>query len=156
MQFFERQFPDLEQFKILYRPVLEVIAAAREPLELDYLAALFGWSDYDKLEMLDAFGSLLPETDGRINPFHQSVLDWLTEKSRSGPYFISIREGLKRLADYGWREYRSGVANMARYSLVHLPSHLSDVSNRQEDLRGLLFDFGWMQAKLGVAPMLLR
>lgn len=47
-QFIERQFSDINTFKTVYRPVLELIAAACEPLEMDYIASIFGWSVYDK------------------------------------------------------------------------------------------------------------
>jgi len=146
-QFFNRQFPDVEGFSALYRPVLEVITAARDALEVSYLASLFAWSDYAGKEIPDALGSLFPLSDGRIQAFHKSVLEWLTAEQKAGSYFISVREGHKRLVDHGWREYRSGVASMSRYSLAHLPAHLSIIPGREEDLRKLLLDFDWLQAK---------
>jgi WD40 repeat protein len=36
---------------------------------------------------------------------------------------------------------------MSRYSVVHLPAHLS-LLGRKDELRRLLFDFGWIYAKL--------
>jgi WD40 repeat protein len=147
-QFIERQFSDIEKFKILYRPVLELIAAAREPLEIDYIASIFSWSVYDKEDILDAFGSLFSLSDNRIQPFHKSFPDWLNDPDRAGPYFTSTQEGHKRLVDHGWQEYQRGVGSMSPYSVVHLPAHISVLTGRKEDLRKLLFDFKWMQAKL--------
>jgi hypothetical protein len=117
-QFIERQFSDIDKFEIVYQPVLELIAAAREPLDVEYIASVFGWSVYDKKKILDAFGSLFSLSDNRIQPFHKSVMDWLSDPARAGPYFTSAEEGHKRLADYGWQEYQSGVAQMSDYSLI--------------------------------------
>ena len=146
-QFFERQFPDIKGFEDKYRPVLEIIAAAREPLELDYISSIFEWSVYEHGEIMDTFGSLFPISANRIHPFHKSVLDWLTDRSKAGPYFTIPQEGHKRLADYGWQEYKCGAGSMSQYFIVHLPTHLS-IMGRKEDLHKLLLDFGWLQVKL--------
>jgi WD40 repeat protein len=145
--FFDRYFPDRERYAITYRPVLEAICAAREPLETDYLARLFGWSVYVKTEITQALGSLFPVAGGHIRAFHQSVHDWLTDEDRAGTYFTSAAEGHKRLAEYGWNQYRAGVSHLEPYSVAHLPMHLAACGS-QEELRALLLDFNWLQAKL--------
>jgi len=151
-QFFERKFSDIDKFKKNYRPVLELIAAAREPLEVEYLASLFGWKIYDKKDMLDAFGSLFSVSNNRIQPFHKSIIDWLTDLSKAGNYFVSAEEGHKRLADQGWKEYQSGAGGMSSYSVIYLPAHIS-MLGRKDDLRKLLFDFSWIHTKLEVAEV---
>lgn len=57
-----------------------------------------------KKEMLDAFGSLFSVSNNRIQHFHKSVIDWLTDENKAGNYFISAEEGHKYLADHGWKE----------------------------------------------------
>jgi len=146
-QFFERKFPDSENFKIHIRPVLELMAAAHEPLEVDHIASLLSWSDYDKKEVLDDLGSLFPVTNGHIQSFHKSVMDWLTDSDRAGDYFTSIDLGNRQLAEYGFREYLKGASDMCNYQAVHLPAHLSD-SGREDDLKGLLLDYKWLEVKL--------
>jgi WD40 repeat protein len=147
ISFFQRCFPDPEKYATTYRPVLEAICAAREPLEADYLAHLFSWSVYVKRDITKAFGSLFPVSGGRIRPFHQSVRDWLTDENRAGDYFTVVDAGHRRLADYGMRLYGIGVAEMGRYSVTHLPAHLA-ACGRNGELRGLLLDPDWMEAKL--------
>ena len=146
-QFFKRQFPDSNIFKSKYRPVLEIMAAACEPLELDYISSIFNWLDYEQGEIMDAFGSLFPISANRIHPFHKSVLDWLTDRGKAGPYFTRPQKGHKHLADYGWLEYKSGAGSMSKYFIIFLPTHLSKIG-RREDLHKLLLDFDWIQAKL--------
>jgi len=148
-QFFKRQFPDTNIFEKKYRSVLEIIVAAREPLGLDYISSIFNWSDYEQAKIMDALGSLFPVFANKIQPFHKSVLDWLTERDKAGPYFTSTRQGHKCLADYGWQEYQSGIDSMSGYSVVHLPTHLW-LLGRKENLHKLLLDFDWLQAKVEV------
>jgi hypothetical protein len=74
--FFERYFPDPEKYRTTYRPILEAVCAAREPLEVDYLAGLSGLDmDYAETELASAFGSLFPIAGGRVRPFHPSLRD---------------------------------------------------------------------------------
>ncbi len=148
---FRRYFPDPEEFASKWRPALEVICAAREPLELDDFSGLLGWPAeervYKKKRLAKALSSLFPVSDGHIRPFHQSVREWLAS-DRAGSYFTSAEEGNRRLADYGWKQYLSGVGQMSRYSVAHLPAHLSTFPDRKQDLQRVLLDFNWMQAKL--------
>jgi WD40 repeat protein len=151
--FFERYFPEPEKYGTIYRPILEAICAAREPLEMDYLAGLFGLDpDYAETELSRAFGSLFPISVGRIRPFHQSVRDWLTDKNRAGAYVTSVAKGHQRLADYGWKQYGNGVAEMERYSIIHLPAHLA-ACRRKAELGALLLDFCWLKTKLDVTDV---
>lgn len=144
-QFFEREYPikdedkrpgcsDIDFYKLHCRPVLEVIAAACEPLKIDHLASIVGWNDdYLLNETINSFGSLFLQVDDTIRPFHLSVMEWLTTKNNAGPYFISELQGHKRLAEYGWQEYKKNPANMSDYTSAHLPTHLLK-TKRYDDL----------------------
>ena len=146
-QFFDRYFLDRKEYASTWRPVLEAICAALEPLRLDELASLFEWSPYRADEVTSVLGSLFPVFNDRIRPFHRSVRDWLMRDDRANPYRIQVSEGDKRLAEFGWRHYQMGVMQMSHYSVAHLPVHLEHCG-RQDDLRKLLLDPDWMQAKL--------
>jgi WD40 repeat protein len=150
LQFFRRSFPEIESYRRTFRPVLEAITAGREPLETAFLRLLFQWSDYDEKLVLDAFASLFPVTDGRVRPFHRSVLEWLMNSATAGHFFVSTAAGQKLLHEFAWREYERGVARMSNYSVKHLPTHLA-TAGRAQELRQLLFDFKWLQAKLVVS-----
>ncbi len=130
LQFFERQFPDPKLFRDKYRAVLETVAAAREDPEVKFLCELFDWSDYEEDQTLDALGSLFPVEKGKIRPFHRSVIDWLTDREKAGPYLISTQAGHARLGESGWQDYLSGALAMADYYLQHLPSHLAQWAER--------------------------
>jgi hypothetical protein len=129
-EFFERYFPDPEKYRTIYRPILEAICAAREPLSVNYLARLFGFDpDYAETELASAFGSLFPISNGHIRPFHLSVLDWLIDSRRAGNHFVSVVAGHRRLADYGW-EHISDAPDV--YTLRYLASHLEGAQHVDE------------------------
>jgi len=146
-QFFERQFPDVGAYERDIRPACEALSAAQEPMLLGMLAGMFGWDDYAHARFCRSLGSLFPIRDGRIQPFHRSVLDWLTEARDAGPYFVSVHEGHKRLADHGWQEFQSGGADaLSRYGLAHLPTHLGK-AERWQELQTVLTDLAFIEAK---------
>ena len=148
-QFFARQFPDENDFQSRIRPVLEAVVAAQEALAPDFLARLFSWSVYDKKKILVDLGSLFVDMIGQVQPFHRSLVEWLTDENddKAGPYFVSKPEGDCRLAEAGWKDYEADPAHVSIYFLKHLASHLA-AAGRQTDLARLLLDFTWIKAKV--------
>jgi WD40 repeat protein len=146
VQFFERQFPDLADYETRVRPVLDVVAAAREPLPLDLLAALFRWNEHAQTRFCRSLGSQFLHGDGRIQAFHKSVMDWLTDAHRAGPYFVSVKEGHATLAAYGWQRFRENPARLPEYFLRHLPQHLL-ARSRWDELGELLTSWRFLEAK---------
>lgn len=128
-QWFQRQFPDLEQFEQTIEPMLGAVLAAREPLPIEILQGIFGWREPELRKWLRILGSLFPVTEGKhgevIKPYHKSPADWLAEERRSGPYHVSLVEGHRLLGEAGWRQYLQGAYCMSSYHLLHLPTHLS-------------------------------
>jgi WD40 repeat protein len=150
-QFFARQFADIDVYRQRVRPVMDVLAAAREPLGATELARLFGWSGYETDELLGAMKPLFSAGTGRIRPFHLSVLDWLRDKTRAMQYRVDAEAGNSLLARHVWAEYQAGVAALSPYSLMHLPAHLAAVNEFNDHLRTVLLDFDWIRAKLEAA-----
>ena len=154
--FFQRYFPDPRDYAAECRPALEAICAAREPLDRRDLALLLGRSEYEMRSLSARLGSLFPAVDGRVRPFHQSVRDWLIDPARSGRYWIDVSAQEQRLADLAWGEFKDGVHTMGPYCIKYGPSHLA-ACQRKTELKELLLDPGWMEAKLqatGVVPLL--
>ncbi len=134
-QFFQRQFPQervfpdflgftLKDYKERCRPLLEMVAAAQEPPRLKFLYRTLGWNKYDQKEVADAFGSLLSATGGHIRMFHKSVVDWLCDPNSSGPFFVDVDAGHRRLADRCWQEFTSSTAKASWYARLYFQVHL--------------------------------
>lgn len=122
IKYFERQFPDIRLWESRVRPALEAMSAAQEPVSLKMLSAMFQWSSHDERAFKRSIGSLFIDEGGVLLPFHQSVMDWLTDEDKTDPYFVSIDEGHKTLADYLIDEYRNGT--WSQPLIKYLPSHL--------------------------------
>ncbi|MCL4694233.1 MAG: TIR domain-containing protein [Candidatus Hydrogenedentes bacterium] len=157
-QWFGRQFPDLEKFRKDVRPALRAILAAREPLPVEILQRLFGWENEELRDFTRTLGSLFPvtkEAKGEvIKPYHKSLADWLGNEARAGAYFVSVMEGHRRLADFGWKSYRQSVTSLPQYMERHLPTHLHE-SSKWEELYVLLRDDAYLVALGGTGLLAL-
>lgn len=142
----ERQFADLGSYENDIRPALEVVSAAQEPMEAKMIASTLGWNEYRQEGFCRSVAALFPIADGRIQPFHASLMKWLTDAHRAGRYFVSVREGHQRLADSGWRQYQGGVAALSGYMRSHLPAHLGK-AERWGDLETILADPNFVEAR---------
>jgi tetratricopeptide (TPR) repeat protein len=138
-QFFERRFHAVEEYERTCRPFLEVILAACEPVTVDMLRNVLGWSSYDVNAVLRAFGSLVDRDGDQVRLFHRSASDWLVNEEASAEYAIDRRGGDVALADFGWAEYTDGVEGMSDYSRRWLATHLEAVG-RSDDVRRFVTD----------------
>ena len=136
-KFFERNFPDPDQYRRDVAPVVEVLCAQRQPLAVDQLAAMTG---LDRLKVdagLARLSSLFPPypaARGASGPvardaFHKSVTEWLTSRDRrtglfaAGRYAIDPLAANKRIADSCWAAYERG-RGLSDYAASHLVEHL--------------------------------
>jgi WD40 repeat protein len=110
--FFNRLFRDDGVEFQAARQVLEVMAAAREPLGRKHIAAVTGLDAEKALPpILGRLAAFLPVREGRYSLFHRSLFEWLTgwhaeqDQPFAGPYHLSLTDGHKRLADWAWIEY---------------------------------------------------
>lgn len=142
-QWFERRFPDLEQFRKDMRPALRAILAAREPLPVEILQRLFHWQDEEFRDFSRTLGSLFPvtkEANGEvIKPYHKSLADWLADEAKAGAYFVSVKEGHRMLAELGLQEYEQRPKQASVQVLRILPVHLHAIG-QFEKLSGVLMD----------------
>jgi len=122
--YFKRQFPVVEEYNSYQRPLLELITAAREPLDVGLIYDLLNWDDYTKKLSIDPLGSFLEIIDGKISLFHRSLIEWLTNDQTDIKFFISSKKGHENLANQGWKIYESDINNLNLYFLTHLPLHL--------------------------------
>jgi WD40 repeat protein len=145
-QFAARQWQDINAFKGHAAAALDVIAAAREPLKLSLLSTIFGWSERQQNDFENALGSLFTFTDSRVVPFHKSLLDWLTDRSKAGPYFVSAADGNRRLTDFCWGQFSANPPSLSDYAVHHLPAHLI-ADKRWNQLETVLTTLSFLEAK---------
>lgn len=149
-QFAARQWPDSAAFKKDIGPVLDIVVAAREPLTLAFIGEVFGWSERQQIDFQDTLGSLFVWPAGRIVPFHKSLLDWLTDRSKAGRYFVSAADGNRRLTDYCVAQYEKNPLVLPDYVRSHLPAHLI-ADKRWDTLEAALTNLAFLEAKTEAA-----
>ena len=100
---FKRAFPEgaADAAWRAARPLIELIAAAMEPIAQAMAAALLGWNAAQQKRVLEATALLFPVRDGKFHVFHKTVVDWLTGeitadsslKSRSKVFHVERQNG---------------------------------------------------------------
>ena len=149
-EYFRRQFPNQKEYEKIVEPVIGVILAAREPLPTAILQSLFDWKETELRRWIHRLGSLfatpIESNNEVIRPYHKSLTDWLGDSKKANIYFVSIREGENRLADFCWNEYQADLDTMSQYAIKHLPEHLRAVE-RWNELETLITDLLFIQAK---------
>ena len=88
------------------RPLIELIAAAREPITPEMAAALLSWSDVQRSCVLGLTGLLFPVREGKFHVFHKTILDYMTGEgdanssvtARSETYQVERAAGHARFA----------------------------------------------------------
>ncbi|HQN30943.1 MAG TPA: hypothetical protein PKX20_07425, partial [Methanothrix soehngenii] len=142
---------DENRWRDLYRPVLGIMAAAFEPLDV---SALSRWTGLSRQKVSDAIHDLREFMDSAMKGknssyrlYHQSVVDFLTEGD-SGAYFIDSSEYHQKIAE-SYKDFLDGKVDWPRcdlYGLRYLPSHLTAAAE-WKSLFQILTDFCFMEAK---------
>jgi len=137
---FKRAFPngaDDAAWKAA-QPVVELIAAAMEPITQAMAATLLGWDAAQQQHVLETTALLFPVRDDKFHVFHKTAVDWLTGeitadsslKSRSDIFHVERRNGHTTFANgfTAWLGVRTG--DDASYWLQHGIAHLSRAEGR--------------------------
>jgi WD40 repeat protein len=156
--FFERRYPDEPTF-MPARTLLDVVAAAAEPLTKDQLLRASG------LDAETAFPSAWQSLSAYLTPepkptdqatysfFHKSLEDWLTHPDRRAQlHSASPNRGHRRLADWAWSQYILGVEHLSAYARRYLPGHLIGIE-RWDDLEAVLSDLTYLEARTRAAEI---
>ena len=164
--YFDRLFPGedgLETYEKEMRPLLDVLVAAREPLQPEEVAEALvagGRAEAAGLDLLDPamdvkrrmkrVAAQYPEQEDRYVPFHASVTEWLAGDADSTAdaldYTVSRKTGHHLLAEAGLQAWNAAGPNLPAYYLRHLPNHLT-AAGRWEETYDLLTTLEFLKAK---------
>ncbi|MFC1878751.1 AAA family ATPase [Chloroflexota bacterium] len=148
---FLRRFSD-DDWDQPYQPILGKLAVAQEWLTEDLLAAFSGLRPRQVRRSLGVLAQYLDAAknekgDAIYRLFHQSLRDYLLGRRRSGLFWCDPEEEHELIADHYTKQYQAKWQDCDGYGLRHLPFHLTTADQVQQ-LRALLTDFNWLQAKL--------
>lgn len=131
------------------KPLLEFLCIEQEPTEISFLEDFFGWDEYYVKRILAAICSLFPLKDKFIEPLHKSIIDWLTSDDIDQVYFISRKNGYKRLLTYVEQVYADNQWQNNKYVLKYFGAVLIELGNfkrlaeilKDHDLQQNIIDF---------------
>ncbi|GIL47581.1 hypothetical protein Vafri_4369 [Volvox africanus] len=119
--------------------VLQVLMAAREPLQLSLLAGL-GLDHV--LELLPGWGTLLYEREYRVYTLHKSLHDWLSDPGLAGEFHADPRIGHATLARYLF----NAAHPLPSYGSKYLVTHLLAAEQLKELLDQVVTDLDHLEA----------
>ncbi|GLI58954.1 hypothetical protein VaNZ11_000672 [Volvox africanus] len=119
--------------------VLQVLMAAREPLQLSLLAGL-GLDHV--LELLPGWGTLLYEREYRVFTLHKSLHDWLSDPGLAGEFHADPRIGHATLARYLF----NAAHPLSSYGSKYLVTHLLAAEQLKELLDQVVTDLDHLEA----------
>ncbi len=140
---FSRLFGTENEGTVTYeevKPLLEFLCIEKEPTEVAFLEDFLDWDEYKLKRILAHISGLFPVKDGFIEPLHKSLIDWLTSDDVGQIFFISRKNGYKRLLAYIEEVYASGNYHNNKYVLKYFGSILIKLK-RFDRLYEILSDF---------------
>jgi WD40 repeat protein len=137
-----------------YQPILGVLAVAQEPITEVQLAHFTGIGQGKIRQNLGVLRQFLDFNNNQYGHeiftlFHKSLRDYLLNEERNIDFWCEAKEQHQRIVNYYMAdgEFRHTKPTGDRYLWHHLAYHLKG-ANRNSELRALLFNFDWLQAKL--------
>jgi WD40 repeat protein len=144
--FFERLFPAGRDYAA-FRPLLEVIAAAREPLTAKQIGEFVGRDPFDVEADLQKLAAFFTERRGLYRAYHKSITDYLEGAAgHDRTYRVNLPAAHARIA--GALLARRAGGTMDRFLLAHLPHHLT-AAQQWDTVEALLTDVLFLEAKIG-------
>ena len=155
--YFERLEKELKISEDQFLTFLSALAAAREPLPLDFVSKMmlsdskFPSGPRNVTKAINSISTLLPVHDDCIVFFHKSVKDWLTDRTAYGRHDFSVdeKQGHVILSELCTNELnnvkRRGVhgtefSDTAKYALQHGVYHILEARHLEQSTRTSSFE----------------
>lgn len=120
--YFNRLFSgDMQFYKTMIRPVLEVLVASFEPLTLELVQKISMVDEYEFDDVIEAISSLFPLRNNTATAMHKSLYDWIIDAEKAGQYRVSLKRGHKKLSDYYLQMNKNEklTAQVIKYTTMH-------------------------------------
>ncbi|MBE6563224.1 MAG: toll/interleukin-1 receptor domain-containing protein [Ruminococcaceae bacterium] len=121
------------------KPLLEFLCIVQEPTDVDFLEDFLEWDEYRLKNTLARINGLFPIKDNHIEPLHKSLIDWLTTDDVGQVFYISRKNGYKRLLGYIENVYSAGKWHNNKFVLRYFGSVLIELG-RYDRLAEILDD----------------
>lgn len=140
---FSRIFDSENEDALAYeqvKPLLEFLCIEKEPTDVAFLEEFLEWDEYTLKNILARINGLFPMKNGFVEPLHKSLIDWLTNDDVGQVFYISQKNGYKRLLAYIEDQYAAGRWQNNKYVLKYFGSVLIELK-RYSRLAEILGDY---------------
>ena len=131
---FSRLFSTEAEGAIAYdevKPLFEFLCIEQEPTEVTFLEDFLDWDEYKIKRILAYINGLFPVKENCIEPLHKSLIDWLTSDDVGQIFYISRKNGYKRLLSYIEEVYAADNYKNNKYVLKYFGSVLIELKKYQ-------------------------
>ncbi len=111
--------------------LLELLCIEQEPTQVSFLEDFLDFDEYTLKNILARLSGLFPIKDGFIEPLHKSLIDWLTSDDMGQVFYISRKNGYKRLLAYIEEKYSAGQWRSDKYVLKYFGQVLIELKKFQ-------------------------
>jgi len=133
LSMFTRYFTDIDNYKAWQRPLLELVSASCEPLSLDFIMKVLNWDEYDLEDALEPMGSLIEINNHTIKFFHKSIIDWVTNREKSGrDFFVSLKKGHEKIAKELYLNFKESENKLSDYAIKYMFNHFKYVEGYEQ------------------------
>lgn len=122
-RFFNRRFPDPEQFDRDWYPLLGPLSVANEPLSIEIMAELAHCTLRGVNLRIQRISQLLEARESGFVLYHRALAEWLTDRGLAGVWWCEATESHRMLADALTRLRES--ESFGAPELRALPEHLA-------------------------------
>ena len=134
---FNKQFPNKHEYSEVYKPILSILVAARDPLPIEIIERACDVTPEQLFGLRIFLRTAGVEENSSYTLYHKSLKDWLTNKQKAMIFYIHNNEGDRLLSNFGMQEFEDGVETMSKYSKEYLVMHLAK-TRRWEDMVTLM------------------
>ncbi len=127
------------------KPLLEILCIEQEPTDVEFLEEFLGWDEYVLKNIIARINGLFPMQNNYIEPLHKSLVDWLTSDDVGQIFYISKKNGYKRLHAYIENAYAAGSWHSNKHVLKYFGSVLIELK-RYDRLADILDDYALQTA----------
>jgi WD40 repeat protein len=138
---------NLDYWRNQYRPIFGLLIVAQAPLNFNQLTSITSSKPQklkDILEDIEQFLNPILFVKGQFQLYHQSIIDFLSNKKDAEEFWIDTNQYHEEMVDYCEKSWGAGNEE---YCLRYLPRHMI-LANLREKYLKLLLNFRWLKIKL--------
>ncbi len=139
---------DRDKWRVFYRPLFGILAAAQEALSIEQITYLSGLELqivrdflYDIEQFLDTF---YWKTE-KYQLYHQSLIDYLSDRARGQEFWVDVQTAHLRIVKWYFRSHSKEWGGCDDYGIRYILTHIKNSDDQNNMVR--LLDTNYIKCK---------